>query len=130
MDLPRPLNDWSRTRDGVPGISVRQHLLAVACVTEALPRRYPRLCDRCGITAQALFFLAARHDVGKLSLDFLQKSSVWLARQGLTERVPHTCGDKLFKDSLHLVVRRQHGGAKQQYDRFHEYFSIVTSVSV
>lgn len=29
MDLPRPLNDWSKTHDGVPGIPVRQHLLAV-----------------------------------------------------------------------------------------------------
>lgn len=86
MDLPRPLNDWSKTHDGVPGIPVRQHLLAVACVTEALLRRYPCLCDRCGITPQALFFLAASHDVGKLSLDFLQKSSVWLERQGLAEK--------------------------------------------
>lgn len=83
MDLPRPLNDWSKTHDGVPGIPVRQHLLAVACVAEALLRRYPRLCDCCHITSQALFFLAASHDVGKLSLDFLQKSSVWLERQGL-----------------------------------------------
>lgn len=86
MDLPHPLNDWSKTHDGVPGIPVRQHLLAVACVTEALLRRYPCLCDRCGITPQALFFLAASHDVGKLSLDFLQKSSVWLERQGLAEK--------------------------------------------
>lgn len=86
MDLPRPLNDWSKTHDGVPGIPVRQHLLAVACVAEVLLRRYPHLCDRCGITPQALFFLAASHDVGKLSLDFLQKSSVWLERQGLAEK--------------------------------------------
>lgn len=86
MELPRPLNDWAKTRDGVPGISVRQHLLAVAGVTEALLCRYPCLCARCGITAPALLFLAASHDVGKLSLDFLQKSPVWLARQGLTEK--------------------------------------------
>lgn len=86
MDLPRPLNDWSKTHDGVPGIPVRQHLLAVACVADVLLHRYPHLRDRCGITPQALFFLAASHDVGKLSLDFLQKSPVWLERQGLAEK--------------------------------------------
>ncbi len=86
MELPRPLNDWSKMRDGAPGIPVRQHLLAVACVAEVLLRRFPRLCARCGIAPSAVLFLAASHDVGKLSLDFLQKSSVWLERQGLTEK--------------------------------------------
>lgn len=85
MELPRPLNDWSKTCNGVPGISVRQHLLAVACVAEALLLRYPRLCAQCGISAQAVLFLAASHDVGKLSLDFLQKSPAWLQRQGLEQ---------------------------------------------
>lgn len=86
MELPRPLNDWAKMHDGVPGISVRQHLLTVACVAEVLLRCYPHLCDRCHIAPSAILFLAASHDVGKLSLDFLQKSSVWLERQGLVEK--------------------------------------------
>lgn len=86
MELPRPLNDWAKMHDGVPGISVRQHLLTVACVAEVLLRCYPHLCDRCHIAPSAILFLAASHDVGKLSLDFLQKSSVWLERQGLAEK--------------------------------------------
>ena len=106
MNLPRPLNDWAKTHDGVPGISVRQHLLTVARVTMALLHRYPHVCERWQLTPQALCFLAASHDVGKLSLDFLQKSPVWLERQGLTQaaarggwkgiytRVPHARGDE------------------------------------
>lgn len=86
MEIPHPLNDWSKIHNGLPGISVRQHLLTVASVAEALLCRYPSVCKRCGITTSALLFLAASHDVGKLSLDFLQKSSVWLTRQGLEKK--------------------------------------------
>ena len=60
MELPRPLNDWAKMHDGVPGISVRQHLLTVACVAEVLLRCYPHLCDRCHIAPSAILFLAAR----------------------------------------------------------------------
>lgn len=86
MDIPRPLNDWAKTHDGVPGIPVRQHLLTVAYVTDALLHRFPHLCNRCHITSSALMFLAASHDVGKLSLDFLQKCTLWLDRQNLTQK--------------------------------------------
>ena len=81
-----PLHDWAKTCDGIPGISVRQHLLSVSFAAEALLHGYPHLCERCDITRNALLFLAASHDVGKLSLDFLQKSPVWLERQNLTEK--------------------------------------------
>lgn len=86
MEIVYPLNDWSKLHNGLPGISVRQHLLTVASVAEALLHCYPSVCKRCGITISALLFLAASHDVGKLSLDFLQKSSIWLARQGLEKK--------------------------------------------
>lgn len=86
MEIHRPLNDWAKTHDGMPGIPVRQHLLTVAYVTDALLHRFPRLCNRCHITASALMFLAASHDVGKLSLDFLQKCTLWLDHQGLRQK--------------------------------------------
>lgn len=86
MEIPRPLNDWAKTHDGMPGIPVRQHLLAVAYVTGALLHRFPNVCKRCRITEPALMFLAACHDVGKLSLDFLQKCAAWMERQNLTQK--------------------------------------------
>ena len=36
MEIVYPLNDWSKLHNGLPGISVRQHLLTVASVAEAL----------------------------------------------------------------------------------------------
>ena len=86
MEVPEPLHDWSKTCNGMPGISVHQHLLSVAFAAEALLHKYPHIAERCGITPESGIFLAAGHDVGKLSLDFLQKSPVWLERQNLTEK--------------------------------------------
>ncbi len=104
MNLPSPLNDWAKTHNGLPGISVRQHLLTVSCVAEELLRRYPLFCTQCRITPQDVLFLAASHDVGKLSLDFLQQSPVWLERQG-------------------LVAAAQQGGWKNVYTRSHAQVS-------
>lgn len=84
-EIPRPLNDWAKTYEGKPGISVRQHLLAVACVAETLLRRYPHFCEQFGFLPQAILFLVASHDVGKLSLDFLQGSRAWLEMQSLVQ---------------------------------------------
>lgn len=79
--------DWAKTTpDGKPGISVRQHCLAVRCVAEELLRRFPHFCDDNGLAPQAVSFLAAAHDVGKISLDFLQKCPAWLHQEGLEEK--------------------------------------------
>lgn len=121
MNLPRPLNDWAKTHDGAPGISVRQHLLTVARVTMALLHRYPHVCERWQLTPQALCFLAASHDVGKLSLDFLQKSPVWLERQGLTQAAARGGWKGIYTrqhpriscDSLHCFLAGLHGVSKK-----------------
>lgn len=113
MDLPEPLHDWAKTCNGMPGISVRQHLLSVAFAAEALLHRYPHAGERCGMTPESVLFLAACHDVGKLSLDFLQKSPVWLERQGLTEKARRGAWKDLYKrphpaiscDSLQKFLR-------------------------
>ncbi len=91
-----PLHDWAKTCNGMPGISVRQHLLSVAFSAEALLHRYPHIGKRCGMTPGSVLFLASCHDVGKLSLDFLQKSPVWLERQGLTEKARRGAWQDLY----------------------------------
>ena len=76
--------DWAKTTpDGSPGISVRQHCLAVRCVAEELLHRFTHFCQDNGLKQQAVAFLAAAHDVGKISLDFLQKCPRWLHHEGL-----------------------------------------------
>lgn len=79
--------DWAKTTpEGMPGISVRQHCHAVRCVVEELLRRFPHFCGDNGLAPQAVAFLAAAHDVGKISLDFLQKCLAWLCREGLEQQ--------------------------------------------
>lgn len=83
VQLPQELHDWAKTHDGHPGISVRQHLLTVAFIAEQLLRRFPLFCQQNRISPEAVLFLAAAHDVGKFSLDFLQQSEDWLVLTGL-----------------------------------------------
>lgn len=104
-ELPQNLRDWAKTCNGAPGIPVRQHLLAVLHVAEELLRRFPRFCEQCRITPQAVLFLAASHDVGKLSLDFLQLSRAWLESQGLSRRAIQEGWKMLYKRSHFLVSR-------------------------
>ncbi len=76
--------DWAKTtQDGLPGISVRQHCHAVRYVAEELLHHFPHFCEDNDIIPEAVAFLALAHDVGKISLDFLQKCSVWLQHEGL-----------------------------------------------
>ena len=82
-------NEWMRasrcwaktTRDGEPGISVRDHCLNVGHVAEALVERLPPLLA-CKLPA-AIITLAAAHDVGKLSPGFQAKCASWIARNNL-----------------------------------------------
>ncbi|RRD69204.1 MULTISPECIES: HD domain-containing protein [unclassified Desulfovibrio] len=103
-ELPENLRDWAKTCNGAPGIPVRQHLLAVLHVAEELLRRFPRFCAQCRITPQAVLFLAASHDVGKLSLDFLQLSRAWLESQGLSRRAIREGWKALYARSLSCLA--------------------------
>ncbi|MBQ9406781.1 MAG: CRISPR-associated helicase Cas3', partial [Desulfovibrio sp.] len=43
-------------------------------------------CEENGLAPQAVSFLATAHDVGKISLDFLQKCPAWLHQEGLEKQ--------------------------------------------
>ena len=118
-----PFRDWAKTHDGKPGISVRQHLLAVAFVAEVLLARFPGFCAVNRIAAEAVLFLAAIHDVGKISLDFLQKCPAWLEEQGLAEQArigkweavydrPHP---RISLESLQLFLQKQGISTKEAF---------------
>ncbi len=113
--MTQPFRDWAKTHDGKPGISVRQHLLAVAFVAEVLLSRFPHFCAVNRIAAKAVLFLAAVHDAGKISLDFLQKCPTWLEEQGLADEAkngdwvnlyarPHP---RISLESLQLFLQHQ-----------------------
>ena len=77
---------WAKTtKDGngndVPGISVRDHCLNVGCVSEALAKQR----GHSFIDPILAMWLAACHDIGKISPGFQRKCSAWLCEQGLTD---------------------------------------------
>ena len=108
---------WAKTTaDGEPGISVRDHCLNVGCVAEALlAGRLPISSDQRGLVV----WLAACHDLGKISPRFQGKCGTGLAQQGLT---PDTLtrawltaeGDhsKITQFTLQHLLREQFGLAK------------------
>jgi CRISPR-associated endonuclease/helicase Cas3 len=73
---------WAKTtKDGLPGISVRDHCLNVGCVAEALIKALPTAVR--GLLPPGTATLAALHDIGKLSVGFQAKCDRWLVAQGL-----------------------------------------------
>ncbi len=73
---------WAKTtREGNPGISVRDHCLNVSCVAECLlsflPSQLKALAPHGAVT------LAALHDVGKVSPGFQVKCEAWLLQHAL-----------------------------------------------
>ena len=76
---------WAKTdSDGNPGLSVRDHMLNVGCVAMALVEFHKDLISGFQLTASHVAFLAAIHDIGKISPGFQRKCAKWLAENGLT----------------------------------------------
>ena len=77
---------WAKTtKEGLPGISVRQHNRIVGAVAGVLVDKFGFILRDTGLTKDAIVFLACSHDVGKISLDFQQKCRAWLEREGLSD---------------------------------------------
>jgi CRISPR-associated endonuclease/helicase Cas3 len=72
---------WAKTTpDGQPGITVRDHCLNVGCVAQALIDALPiALADK-----NLAVWLAACHDIGKISPGFQSKCDAWLLQNGFT----------------------------------------------
>lgn len=84
-DVLRHEDCWAKTtKDGRPGINVRDHCLNVGCVAEALLALVPPQLHK--LLPRGAAALAALHDVGKVSPGFQVKSQAWLAQHSLTNR--------------------------------------------
>ncbi len=71
-DVLRHEECWAKTtKDGRPGISVRDHCLNVCCVAEALLALLPPHLHK--LVPPGAATLAALHDIGKVSPGFQQK---------------------------------------------------------
>jgi CRISPR-associated endonuclease/helicase Cas3 len=82
---PRHEDCWAKTtKDGKPGISVRDHCLNVGCVAEALLTLLPPQLEALQPRGASTF--AALHDLGKVSPGFQVKCETWLQESGLKRR--------------------------------------------
>jgi len=76
---------WAKTtKDGKPGITVRDHCLNVGCVAEALLSFLPPQLE--ALVPRGAATLAAMHDVGKVSPGFQVKCEDWLRQHTLQVR--------------------------------------------
>jgi CRISPR-associated endonuclease/helicase Cas3 len=83
--IPPHEDCWAKTtKEGEPGISVRDHCLNVGCVAEALVALLPPQIRELAPPGAAT--LAALHDVGKVSPGFQVKCIPWLMRHSLVDR--------------------------------------------
>jgi CRISPR-associated endonuclease/helicase Cas3 len=84
-EAPRFEDCWAKTtKEGKPGISVRDHCLNVGCVAEALLPLLPPQLHK--LIPPGAATLAALHDVGKVSPGFQVKCLPWLMRRSLVDR--------------------------------------------
>jgi len=82
---PRLEDCWAKTtKEGKPGITVRDHCLNVGCVAEALLSLLPSQLE--ALVPHGAVTLAALHDVGKISPGFQVKCGTWLLQHALTVR--------------------------------------------
>jgi CRISPR-associated endonuclease/helicase Cas3 len=92
-------------------------------VAEELLRRFPHFCVDNGLKPEAVAFLAAAHDVGKISLDFLQKCPAWLRQEGLEQQARnngwadiHTrWHPAVSQQSVQLFLQQHDHGLKSAY---------------
>lgn len=102
---------WAKTtRDGQPGIYVRDHCLNVGCVAEALRDLLPAHLEE--LLPPGAATLAALHDVGKVSPGFQQKCEAWVRNQPWFKRdagyeTRHQRISQILLESLHTGSLRR-----------------------
>ncbi|MEW6440775.1 MAG: CRISPR-associated helicase Cas3' [bacterium] len=85
---------WAKTTaDGRPGISVADHMLNVGHVARCVAEMSPGLLERFRLQPDEVAFLAALHDLGKISPGFQRKCDAWLRCQGLEKVARNGCWD-------------------------------------
>ena len=77
---------WAKTTlAGNPGIPVYEHMLNVGCVAKQLAELLPQLLNKFNLEPRIIGFLAALHDIGKISPGFQRKCKAWLEENGLVD---------------------------------------------
>lgn len=95
---------WAKTTaEGMPGISVFEHMVNVGCVARCIAETSPKILERFHLQSSVVGALAALHDLGKISPGFQRKCETWLEENGLTKIARNGCWDTGM-ESDHGVV--------------------------
>lgn len=93
---------WAKTTsDGRPGLSVYDHMVNVGCVAREIAKFYPILLQKYNLDPDTIGFLAALHDIGKISPGFQRKCQEWIEENGLVDL------DKRYQ--WHATTESDHG---------------------
>lgn len=85
---------WAKTTpDGMPGISVYNHMVNVGCVAQCIAETSQELLSRFYMRSSEIGALAALHDLGKISPGFQRKCIVWLQENDLVAIERNSCWD-------------------------------------
>lgn len=87
-------NFWAKTTsNGMPGISVYDHMINVGCVAQCIAENSMELLAIFRLRSSEIGALAALHDIGKISPGFQRKCKVWLQENGLDTVERNGCWD-------------------------------------
>ena len=77
---------WAKTTsEGMPGISVLEHMKNVGYVAQCIAILYERLTKHFNLSVEDIGALAALHDLGKISPGFQMKCDAWLKENNFSE---------------------------------------------
>lgn len=93
-DKKEDLYFWAKTTEnGIPGISVYEHMINVGCVARCICELFPELLKRFQLTSPLVGAIAALHDLGKISPGFQRKCEAWLTENDLSSINRNCCWD-------------------------------------
>ncbi len=85
---------WAKTTvDGMPGLSVYDHMVNVGCVARCIAENVPEILERFQLESSAVGALAALHDLGKITPGFQRKCEAWLKDHELVNVARNGCWD-------------------------------------
>ncbi|MBW2737363.1 MAG: CRISPR-associated helicase Cas3' [Deltaproteobacteria bacterium] len=85
---------WAKTTpEGMPGISVYDHMVNVGCVARCIAENSPEILGRFQLRSSVVGILAALHDLGKISPGFQRKCEAWLEENALAAVARNYCWD-------------------------------------
>ena len=101
------VRDWAKkTKDGSPGITVRQQSQELRCIAGELLLRFPQLQSLTNMQERLFSFLAGALPVGKISPDHLQHCREWLEKEGFATQARNWRWSSVYRRPYQQITRQ------------------------